>query len=181
MDDNRVVADNGRVTVANTYTFSLNSEDYGQLSDVAGSLSRDLAEAAREHARDMGYGFPGPIEVSIVTDDGLRPGLFSVVGRFRESDGVLTGSLLLPTGDRVPLGNYVVSVGRHSESTIILGDPKVSRHHAEIRPSPQGFVLVDHGSTNGSFVNRHRVVGQQLLADGDELGFGHTYFYFEAY
>lgn len=180
MDDNRTVNVNGRVIVPNLYQFSLSRDDYAQLAEISGSLSRDLADAAREHARDMGYGFVGPISVSMTTDDGLRPGLFSVAARFKESDNILVGSLLLPTGDRVPLGNYVITIGRASDCTIVLGDPKVSRRHAEIRPTNQGFLVVDLNSTNGSFVNR-QPISQQLLSDGDEVGFGHTYFYYEAF
>lgn len=180
MDDNRTVNVNGRVIVPNLYQFSLSRDDYAQLAEISGSLSRDLGDAAREHARDMGYGFVGPINVSMTTDEGLRPGLFSVAARFKESESVLVGSLLLPTGDRVPLGNYVITIGRASDCTIVLGDPKVSRRHAEIRPTNQGFLVVDLNSTNGSFVNR-QPISQQLLSDGDEVGFGHTYFYYEAY
>jgi pSer/pThr/pTyr-binding forkhead associated (FHA) protein len=52
----------------------------------------------------------------------------------------------------VPLGEYVVSVGRqrlHDRA----GRPNVSRRHAEIRPVGDGFVVVDLGSTNGTKVN----------------------------
>jgi pSer/pThr/pTyr-binding forkhead associated (FHA) protein len=70
-------------------------------------------------------------------------------------------------------------VGRKPESNIVLADPNVSRNHAEIRPSSEGFVLVDLGSTNGSKVNGVRV-DQRLLEDGDEISFGNTHMRFEA-
>ena len=41
---------------------------------------------------------------------------------------------------------------RDSGVDIILGDPKVSHHHAEIRVTPYGARLRDLGSTNGTFV-----------------------------
>ena len=44
------------------------------------------------------------------------------------------GSLVLPTGERVVLGEQVITVGRMPECNIVLADPNVSRHHAEIRP-----------------------------------------------
>ena len=126
MDDHRTVGVDGRVIVPNAFSFALSEQDQEQLADMKSTMSRDLAEAAREHARDMGYGFAGPVEVQISTDDGLRPGLFGVTGRFKEGDGTPVGSLLLPTGDRVELGNFVVTVGRQTDCTIVLGDPKVS-------------------------------------------------------
>jgi pSer/pThr/pTyr-binding forkhead associated (FHA) protein len=86
---------------------------------------------------------------------------------------------LLPTGDRVPLGEYVVSIGRANDCTVVLADPNVSRHHAEVRPSGDGFVVVDLGSTNGTKVNDARVAEHQLR-DGDEVRFGNTVMHFQA-
>ena len=166
-----------------SFEFESSKVDRGlveQLADMAGVLARDLGDAAREHARDMGYSFAGPIQTTFVVSPDLRPGVFEVEATHKEGDGSPVGSLLLPTGDRVPLGQYVVSVGRQTDCTIVLGDPKVSRRHAEVRPSGDGFVLVDLNSTNGSYINRQRI-SQHQLVDGDELGFGHTYFFFEAF
>ena len=62
---------------------------------------------------------------------------------------------------------------------LVIDDPNVSRQHAEIRPSGNGFVLADLGSTNGSKVNGIKV-SERVLQDGDELTFGSTSFRFEA-
>ena len=55
LDDKRSVGVNGRVIVPNDFTFVLAEDDYEQMADMAGVLARDLGDAAREHARDMGY------------------------------------------------------------------------------------------------------------------------------
>src|SRR4029453_4474987 len=89
------------------------------------------------------------------------------------------GSLVLPTGERVVLGEQVISVGRMPESNIVLADPNVSRNHAEIRPRGTGDVGVDLNSTNGTKVNGMKVTEHEL-ADGDELSFGNTRMRFEA-
>lgn len=180
MDANRKVGVDGRTIVPNSFDFSVSDVDYEQLTDLIGTLRRELADAAREHARDERYGFIGPIEVTIDADAEQRPGVLSVAGRFAEGEsGLPPGSLLLPTGDRVPLGEYVVTVGRANDCTIVLGDPNVSRHHAEIRPAGDGFLVVDLGSTNGTKINGAKV-GQHLLRDGDEVCFGNTVMNFEA-
>ena len=57
LDDKRSVGVNGRVIVPNDFTFVLAEDDYEQMADMAGVLARDLGDAAREHARDMGYSF----------------------------------------------------------------------------------------------------------------------------
>ena len=86
---------------------------------------------------------------------------------------------MLPTGERVVLGEHTISVGRMPESNIVLADPNVSRNHAEIRPRGTGYVVVDLNSTNGTKVNGMRVQEHELH-DGDELSFGNTHMRFEA-
>jgi len=180
LDGNRTVGVDGRTIVPNSFTFRLAPSDYDQLADLLGTLRRELADAAREHARDERYVFVGPVEIEIDQDDTVRGGVLALDARFAEGEGGLPpGSLLLPTGDRVPLGEYIVSVGRQNDCTIVLGDPNVSRHHAEVRPSGDGFVVADLGSTNGTKVNGTRVAEQQLR-DGDEVTFGNTVMHFQA-
>src|SRR4030081_1374117 len=97
---------------------------------------------------------------------------FQVEGRMREGTGGSgAGSLVLPTGERVVLGEHTITVGRMPESNIVLADPNVSRNHAEIRPQGIGYVVIDLDSTNGTRINGVRVKEQEL-ADGDELSFG---------
>ena len=60
-----------------------------------------------------------------------------------------------------------------------LTDPQASRRHAEVRPSGDGFVVVDLGSMNGTTVNGV-AVREQRLDDGDEIGVGSTTIRFEA-
>lgn len=180
MDANRTVGVDGRTLVPNRFVFTVSPSDHDELADALGALRRELADAAREHAREEGYSFLGPVEIVIDADDSLRPGLLEVEGRLVEGEGALPpGSLLLPTGDRVPLGEYVVSIGRNNDCTIVLADPNVSRHHAEVRPAVDGYVVADLGSTNGTKVNGARV-SEHLLLDGDELRFGNTVIAFEA-
>lgn len=180
LDGNRTVGVDGRTIVPNSFTFRVAPSDVDQLADLLGTLRRELADAAREHARDERYVFVGPVEVEIDSDESVRGGVLALDARFAEGEGGLPpGSLLLPTGDRVPLGEYIVSVGRQNDCTIVLGDPNVSRHHAEVRPSGDGFIVADLGSTNGTKVNGSRVAEQQLR-DGDEVTFGNTVMHFQA-
>ncbi len=180
MDASRTVGVDGRTIVPNAFEFQIALSDEEQLSDLLGNLHRELADAAREHARDEGYEFLGPVEVSIDASEQVRPGVLVVTARFAESDdGKSPGSLLLPTGDRVPLGEYVVTIGRQGSSTIVLADPNVSRNHAEVRPYADGFAVFDLGSTNGTRVNGVKIV-EQALHDGDEVTFGNTVVHFQA-
>jgi len=180
MDDERTVDVRGRTVVPNHFTVELATTDHEQFADIADTLARELADAAREHARDEGYAFLGPVEVELTTSDVMRTGAFQITARMKQGEGGAgAGSLVLPTGERVPLGESVLTIGRLPESSIVLADPNVSRSHAEIRPRGSGYVLVDLGSTNGSRVNGVRV-SEHVLTDGDELAFGNTRMRFEA-
>jgi len=180
MDDNRSVGVRGGTVVPNSFSVALSRSDLDQFEGVQESLERELADAAREHARDEGYGFMGPVEVRLVVDDRLRTGAFQIVGRMAEGEGGSgAGSIVLPTGERFSLTESIITVGRHPESNLVLADPNVSRNHAEIRPHGDRYVVVDLGSTNGTRVNGVRV-DQQVLQDGDEISFGNTRMRFEA-
>src|SRR3712207_8041926 len=48
-----------------------------------------------------------------------------------------------------------------ADCDIVLSDPNVSRHHAEVRPSGDGFEVADLGSTNGTRVNGVTVTGDR--------------------
>ena len=180
IDDNRSVDVRGRTVVPNQFSVQISTDDNERFEGFHDTLIRELCDAAREHARDEGYTFLGPVEVELVVDDRMHTGAFQIEGRMREGTGGMgAGSLVLPTGERVVLGERIVSVGRMPESNIVLADPNVSRNHAEIRPKGNGFVVVDLGSTNGTRVNGVRVTEQELT-DGDELTFGNTRMRFEA-
>lgn len=63
-------------------------------------------------------------------------------------------------------------LGRESSSAdLILPDTNVSRRHAELLRTPQGWVLHDLNSTNGTRVNGQRVT-QATLHDGDTVSLG---------
>lgn len=180
MNDSRSIGVRGNTVVANDFTVHLSQQDMDEFADVTDSMRRNLADLAREQAREEGFDFMGPVSISFNVDPKMRVGAFAVEARLREGDGGAgAGSLVLPTGDRFVLGEDIVTIGRVPESVIMLEDPNVSRNHAEIRPSGTGFVLADVGSTNGTKINGIRV-SERVLQDGDELTFGSTSFRFEA-
>jgi adenylate cyclase len=65
------------------------------------------------------------------------------------------------------------SIGRNPTSDLQLSDPEVSKDHAVIEPTRQGFRIRDLDSSNGTFVNERRVQ-QRSLASGDEILVGST-------
>ncbi len=80
--------------------------------------------------------------------------------------------LLDPLQNRIPLAGDRVVLGRAADCDLVIADPRVSRHHAELRRQDDGFLLVDLGSTNGTFLNGQRI-GQALpLRAGDVIELG---------
>ncbi len=74
---------------------------------------------------------------------------------------------------RIPVGDQPVTVGRLSGTTISLDESAVSRKHCMITPTAGGLMLVDQGSTNGTFVNGIRRQHARL-AHNDEIRVGTT-------
>jgi len=62
-------------------------------------------------------------------------------------------------------------VGRAAGCDYHFTDATVSSYHANLVGTSEGFVVIDLGSSNGTFVNGFRVQ-ESLLADGDEVHFG---------
>jgi pSer/pThr/pTyr-binding forkhead associated (FHA) protein len=74
-------------------------------------------------------------------------------------------------GDRFALTADETRLGRHPDSEIMLDDITVSRRHAAIERTPEGYVVVDAGSLNGTYVNQERI-DRAVLHHGDELQVG---------
>ena len=85
----------------------------------------------------------------------------------------------LVDGKEYQIASEGVSFGREAGSDVVVAQPEVSRRHASISPTPEGYVLKDH-STNGVWVNGTRVQGSQLLARADVVRVGTEEFRFYA-
>jgi pSer/pThr/pTyr-binding forkhead associated (FHA) protein len=75
-----------------------------------------------------------------------------------------------------PLGFEPMSIGRAPENRIILADPQVSRHHAEVAMQGGRWVIRDLGSANGTYVNGQQITALQVLENEDLIRIGRTTF-----
>ena len=66
-------------------------------------------------------------------------------------------------------------IGRAPDNDIVVSDPGVSRHHAELRYVAGAYRIVDLDSANGTFVNGQRVTAAPL-SEGDLVGVGSATF-----
>lgn len=171
MDLYRTVGMRGLIA-PNEFVVAVSAADAARFESFADALVRELADAAREHARTERYGFLGPVEVRLERDTSLSPGMFLVAGSFKEGPG-RDATLVLPDGSRVPVGTKPVIIGRLEGSSIVVEDANVSRRHAEIRRRGDAIMLTDLSSTNGTKVNGVAVQRCELN-DGDKITMGRT-------
>jgi pSer/pThr/pTyr-binding forkhead associated (FHA) protein len=70
----------------------------------------------------------------------------------------------------------ILSIGRQAGNDIILADSSVSRRHVEVQVRPEGLVIRDLGSANGTFLNNDQLQPQVqvLVRPGDRLRIGNV-------
>ncbi|MGZ9836904.1 ATP-binding cassette domain-containing protein [Tsukamurella ocularis] len=73
-----------------------------------------------------------------------------------------------------PVGAGQMTIGRTPDNDIAIGDMLVSRRHARLLTGPQGLVIEDLGSANGTQVNGRRIAGPTALRDGDLVTVGNS-------
>lgn len=75
--------------------------------------------------------------------------------------------LEFPSGECFYLKEGATSIGRAPSNRVIIGVERVSRNHAAIRQESDGsFMLMDLGSSNGTFVNGQRLTRPVTLRNG---------------
>ena len=76
------------------------------------------------------------------------------------------------TGSEFALEHVITTAGRHPDSDIFLDDVTVSRRHAELERTADGYLVRDAGSLNGTYLNQKIVSGDTHLSNGDEIQVG---------
>ena len=98
--------------------------------------------------------------------------------RLLEPEPSRARALLVAEGKRNVLSGETVTIGRSRDCDVVLSDPNISRHHAELRREGNSWAVVDLGSTNGVKLNRRRV-DHAVLQAGDTITLGVTDLTFE--
>jgi pSer/pThr/pTyr-binding forkhead associated (FHA) protein len=87
---------------------------------------------------------------------------------FGETDTSLPENafLIIEGTKAVPLNQSVITIGRHHDNMVVIDDPRVSRHHMELRAIQGRFILFDLGSSGGTYINGQRT-SQAVVYPGD--------------
>ncbi len=77
-------------------------------------------------------------------------------------------------GHGFDLARPVITIGRGRDCDIILDEHQVSRQHARLQQTPEGWMLLDLGSTNGTRVNGLSLTPHEpyALQQGDRISLG---------
>lgn len=75
-------------------------------------------------------------------------------------------------GERFPLKESPFCVGRSHDNHLVLDGRTVSRHHARFEQRSTTWVIVDNGSTYGTYCNGEQIVREQALRNGDRVSLG---------
>ncbi|GAA1655142.1 FhaA domain-containing protein [Georgenia ruanii] len=182
MDDRAAAVSRGRTVVPNQFTVQLSPTDLDQIEQWgADALADEMVGAATDYAGSQRYSFVGPVEVAFEEDESLTTGRFAVHSASRRGAvAPATAAVASPRhpivdidGQRYLLTGPVTVIGRGSEADIVVDDSGVSRRHLEIRVTPGGIIATDLGSTNGTYVEGHRIDAATLV-DGNTITIGRT-------
>lgn len=77
-------------------------------------------------------------------------------------------------GKRFVLDRNPIRIGRGADNYIVLEGDSVSRRHAHLDKRNERWVVVDDGSTNGTYLNEEQIVGEAPLNNSDRLKVGPT-------
>ena len=181
MDDSVQEVSASRIIAANHFTVYASREDLFSLEASLDVLADEFAQQATEHASNNDYSLLGPVSIEFVADSTEVAGTLKVAAETRRGAAApATASSASPEhpiididGDKWLLTEPVTVIGRGSEADIVVNDSGVSRRHLELRITPTGVIATDLGSTNGSFVEGHRIDAATLL-DGNQIVIGRT-------
>lgn len=142
---------------------TVNGKPVGTGADVKpGDLVTFGSVRARAVAVEKAANAPTPRPREVEVDDDGRTKVRMALPKF-----VLRGVSGVTFGKIFPVTNSAV-IGRQSECEISIPSEEVSRRHAELRVTPDGVMVEDLGSSNGTYVNDRRIT-RQLMKAGDEL------------
>lgn len=170
-------------TVApNRFTVHLSATDFQNLEDVGlDAVASEIENTATEYASENDYALLGPVSVDFTVAEEALTGDLQVTAHLeRGAAAPATGQLASKShpiidieGERWVLTEPVTVIGRGSNADITIADAGISRRHLELRKTPDGVIVTDLGSTNGLFVEGHKVEAATLV-DGNQLVIGRT-------
>jgi hypothetical protein len=178
----------GRRLAPNVYTLLVQPGSLQRWNEPR--VVKAVLEILTAAGQDSGFHFDGIPAITFAEDTRTSPGELHVVAshkietvaRTQEVDtdtarerrsvpaaAVPENSFLIVEGVKeFPLKQPVINIGRRLDNNLVVDDPRVSRHHAQLRAIKGRFVLFDLNSSGGTFINGQRT-SQSILYPGDVI------------
>ncbi len=171
-------------------------------------MTRELENYLLAYADEKNYRFPSDILIVIEKNRDIKVGDLRIEAKLDEehvrkveepkknshtaiispeeaaelglySSGEEAFLLQVETGSKFSIDRDLVKIGRLEDNDIIINDPSVSRHHAELSREGPTYIIRDLGSTNGSKINQSPM-REAILEDEDCITLGKTDFIFRS-
>lgn len=174
------------------YVISMNPSDQVSLLQRQPTLAQTLSKHLIELALLSGYRMGGAPMVQTLPNDDINTGSIVVeahhTGKKASTTAVmhkvdtpvreqqpapLNPQLIVNGRQSILLNRDIVNIGRGRDNHLVVDDPHVSRHHAQLRLRFGRFVLFDTQSRGGTLVN-DQPVEEHTLHPGDVIGIGET-------
>ncbi|MCX6054011.1 MAG: FHA domain-containing protein [Chloroflexi bacterium] len=150
---------------------------------------RTLSEVFTETMTEFGLRLHSLTDFSLIAKNSLDKGIIIISAFENGIDAEKTGvqnlqaantqekpsmdlkygaKLLVNDNKLIPIDKNVLNIGRRSTNDIMINDLRISRTHAQIRKSRNGYVIFDIGSSGGTFINGERIF-EHVLRSGDVI------------
>lgn len=178
----------GSRVAPNVYTLLLHGSSTARWQEPG--LVEALIQLIKTAASDAGLRFDAPPTLTFAEDPTISPEEFRIVASHsaeavsqtqdmqtdadthrggEELPTVPENAFLIVDGVKeYPLTRAVVNIGRRLDNDLVIDDPRISRHHAQLRAIKSRYVLFDLNSSGGTFINGQRT-SQTVLYPGDVI------------
>ena len=190
MENNIQMDPEGRLCAPDLLILRVPTEDLIEWQ-VHQDILDDIAATLHQIGTKERFLFQKPTRIELNPDTEMKKGRFDISAYFSPKEPGLRdtavmvqeeqaereplvpdNAMLIIAGKTIfPLEKLVVNIGRHSSNDLVLNDPHISRHHAQLRVIKDHFVIFDVGSTAGLFLNGKRI-SQATLHAGDVIRIG---------
>ncbi|MBN2470897.1 MAG: FHA domain-containing protein [Anaerolineae bacterium] len=189
IEDNATPDDTGRETAPCRYQVGFHHTDLAPLLARTPNLSTQLAQHVITYCQENSLYLAETPQVILVHDPHVEPASITVTATHMANPHMTTQTMepiqhptppalsppdaqLIVNGQRsVVLSGEVFNIGRHPDNDLVLDEPRVSRHHVQIRHRHGRFVLYDRQSRAGTVVNGQKI-NEHILTPGDVMRLG---------
>jgi hypothetical protein len=176
--------------VANDILIEFNPRDYDRYEPSLRHLRQEISGLLDDFESSRGLRHMSRRRIDFASSPNAPEALPLIAARFTDLDRPVAGvmvdhaptrritrhrnvEIVMDDGNRVPLTHTPFSIGRGPGNDLILPSFAVSRRHAEIIRTADGFLVRDAGSRNGILVNGRRV-REVALEPSDGIAIGDT-------